>query len=284
MLTRTFQHMQGIGEATEQLIWERGIHTWEDFRPPLNNRLAARTRAMVDRALIDSFRAIARRDVLFFARALPHSLRWRMFPEFMDNAAYLDIETTGLDREHDTITTIALYDGSEIKWYVQGDNLENFPRDIQQYNLLVSYNGSRFDLPFIERFFNIRLDQAQIDLCFVLRALGYRGGLKRCERTLGIERPGMMDVDGYTAVLLWHDYRRTNNPKALETLLAYNICDAANLASLMAIAYNHAISQTPFAEQILPMPNLPPLPFAVDRETVEQLQQPRPTSYYMESV
>ncbi len=40
MLTRTFQHMQGIGEATEQLIWERGIHTWEDFKPPLNNRSA----------------------------------------------------------------------------------------------------------------------------------------------------------------------------------------------------------------------------------------------------
>ena len=84
----------------------------------------------------------------------------------------------------------------------------------------------------------------------------------------------MTDIDGYTAVLLWHDYRRNGNQKALETLLAYNICDAVNLAALMAIAYNHAISQTPFAEQILPMPNLPPLPFAVDRETVERLQRP----------
>ena len=272
MITRTFQHMQGIGEATEQLIWERGIHTWEDFRPPLNNRLGARTRAMVDHALIDSFRAIAHRDVLFFSRALPHSLRWRMFPEFMDNAAYLDIETTGLDREHDTITTIALYDGNEIKWYVQGQNLDDFPRDIERYNLLISYNGSCFDVPFIERFFNIRLRAAQIDLRFVLGALGYRGGLKRCEKTLGVERPGMTDIDGYTAVLLWNDYRRTNNPRALETLLAYNICDAVNLAALMTIAYNHAISQTPFADLTLPAPDLPPLPFAIDRETVDRLQ------------
>ena len=249
MLTRTFQHMQGIGEATEQLIWERGIHTWEDFKPPLNNRLGARTRAMVDRALIDSFRAIARRDVQFFSRALPQRMRWRMFPEFSDHAAYLDIETTGLDRSRDTITTIALYDGLEFKWYVQGQNLDDFPRDIERYNLLISYNGSCFDVPFIERFFNIRLRAAQIDLRFVLGALGYRGGLKRCEKTLGIERPGMTDVDGYTAVLLWHDYTRTDNTRALETLLAYNICDAVNLAALMTIAYNHAISQTPFAEQ-----------------------------------
>ena len=80
-----------------------------------------------------------------------------MFPEFSEHAAYLDIETTGLDRAHDTITTIALYDGSEIKWYVQGQNLDDFPRDIERYNLLISYNGSCFDVPFIERFFNIRL-------------------------------------------------------------------------------------------------------------------------------
>ena len=145
--------------------------------------------------------------------------------------------------------------------------------DIQRYKLLISYNGSRFDVPFIERFFNIKLDQAHIDLCFVLRALGYRGGLKKCERTLGIERPGMMDVDGYTAVLLWHDYKRTGNPKALETLLAYNICDAVNLAALMTIAYNQAISQTPFADQQLPMPDLPALPFTVDRATIDRLQR-----------
>lgn len=273
MLTRTFQHMQGIGEATEQLIWERGIHTWEDFRPPLNNRFNARIRAMVDRALIDSFRALARGDVQFFSRALPHSLRWRLFPEFSKTAAYLDIETTGLDRAHDTITTIAFYAGSEIKWYVQGQNLDDFPRDIERYNLLISYNGSCFDVPFIERFFNIRLNAAQIDLRFVLGSMGFRGGLKRCEKTLGIERPGMTDIDGYTAVLLWNDYIRNRNQRALETLLAYNICDAANLAALMTIAYNHAISSTPFADLQLPAPELPALPFSVDRETVERLQR-----------
>jgi len=272
MLTRTFQHIQGIGEATERLIWERGIHHWEDFRPPLSNRVSARTHAMVDRAMNESFRALSRRDAYFFAQALPHALRWRMFPEFSKDAAFIDIETTGLDRDHNTITTIALYDGCEVKWYVQGHNLHDFPRDIERYSLLVSYNGSCFDVPFIERFFNIRLRAAQIDLRFVLGAMGFRGGLKRCEKTLGIERPGMTDIDGYTAVLLWNDYISNRNQRALETLLAYNICDAANLAALMAIAYNTAISRTPFADQQLPAPTLPPLPFAVDRETVDRLQ------------
>jgi uncharacterized protein len=273
MLTSTFLHMQGIGNATERLIWERGIHTWEDFKPPLNSRMAARTRAMVDRALNESFRALARGDACFFSQALPHALRWRLFPEFSSSAAFIDIETTGLDRERDTITTIALYDGNSLKWYVQGQNLHDFPREIERYNLLISYNGTCFDVPFIERFFGIQLRAAQIDLRFVLGALGYRGGLKRCEKTLGINRPGMVDVDGSTAVLLWNDYTRNHNQRALETLLAYNICDAANLASLMAIAYNKAISRTPFAALTLPQPDLPPLPFAVDRDTVERLQR-----------
>jgi hypothetical protein len=265
MLTRTFQHIQGIGEATERLIWERGIHHWDDFRPPLNNRVGVRTRAMVDRALNESLRALARKDAYFFSRALPHSLRWRLFPEFSASAAFIDIETTGLDRDRNTITTIALYDDRELKWYVQGQNLDDFPRDIERYNLIVSYNGSCF--------FNIRLRAAQIDLRFVLGALGCKGGLKRCEKMLGIERPGMSDIDGYTAVLLWNDYIRNRNQRALETLLAYNICDAANLASLMATAYNKAISRTPFAAMQLPSPEFPPLPFAVDRETVARLQR-----------
>jgi len=273
MLTRTFLHMQGIGEATERLIWERGIHHWEDFQSPLKNRLGARTRAMVERAMNESFRALARGDAYFFSRALPHSMRWRLFPEFSANAAFLDIETTGLDRASSTITTIALYDGRDITWYVQGRNLEDFPRDIERYSLLISYNGSCFDVPFIERFFGIRLRVAQIDLRFVLGALGFKGGLKRCEKVLGIERPGMTDIDGYTAVLLWHDYVRSSNPRALETLLAYNICDAVNLAALMTIAYNQAISRTPFAGHQLPAPKLPALPFSVDRETVERVQQ-----------
>jgi uncharacterized protein YprB with RNaseH-like and TPR domain len=272
MLTRTFQHIQGIGPTTEQQIWETGINHWNGFREPLASELTARTRALVNHSLDDSFRALADHDPVFFAQRLSQQLRWRLFPEFKDHAAYIDIETTGLDRKHDTITTIALYDGREIKWYVQGQNLKDFAHDIQRYKLLISYNGSCFDLPFIERFFNIRLKQAHIDLRFVLTALGFRGGLKKCERTLGIERPGMMDVDGYTAVLLWHDYQRTNNPKTLETLLAYNICDAVNLAPLMTIAYNQAISQTPFAALTLPAPDLPTLPFSVDRETIERLQ------------
>ena len=116
---------------------------------------------------------------------MPANQSWRLFPEFRDSTAYLDIETTGLDRQFNKITTIAIYDGHKIKAYVNGQNLDNFIEDIQQYKVIVTYNGKSFDIPFIETFFNISLNHAQIDLRYVLYSLGFRGGLKGVERQFG---------------------------------------------------------------------------------------------------
>ena len=45
--------------------------------------------------------------------------------------AYLDIETTGLNMWGFEITTISLYDGESIFYYVNGQNLEDFEKDIR---------------------------------------------------------------------------------------------------------------------------------------------------------
>ena len=67
------------------------------------------------------------------------------------------------------------------------------------------------------------------------------GGLKSCERQLGLERPGLEEIDGYLAVLLWRDYRRRHDPRTLETLLAYNAQDTLVLEALMVEAYNRKL-------------------------------------------
>ncbi|MEZ4549042.1 MAG: ribonuclease H-like domain-containing protein [Desulfobacterales bacterium] len=73
-----------------------------------------------------------------------------MFADFRHATAYVDIETTGL--ENPEITTISLYDGARIRYYVNGQNLDQFQDDITDYPLIVTYNGKTFDLPVIERF------------------------------------------------------------------------------------------------------------------------------------
>ena len=170
---------------------------------------------------------------------------WRLYPTFAGRAAFFDIETTGLG-ESSVITTIALYDGRTIRTYVRDQNLHEFPADILQYQLLVTYNGKCFDVPFVEREFSgLRLKQPHIDLRYLLASLGYKGGLKGCERKLGIPRPeGLQDVDGFMAVRLWAEHAK-GDKRALPALLRYNIEDSVNLHWLMETAYNLAIAQLP---------------------------------------
>ena len=178
MLQKTFMHIQSIGAITEQRLWESGLRDWDSFSDDLSIPLSGKRKYLLQKGTEESKRHLADRNPSYFSKCLPANQSWRLFPEFRDSTAYLDIETTGLDRHFNEITTIALYDGQEIKTYVRGKNLNDFIEDIQKYKVIVSYNGKSFDVPFIENYFNIRLDHAHIDLRYVLHSLGFRGGLK----------------------------------------------------------------------------------------------------------
>lgn len=272
MLTNSFIHIPGVGPRTEQLLWASGVLTWDDFVPPYPRRLSPLKIGLIRHYLerCQEEWAVSPKAI---ARMFGPAESWRLFPEFRHALAFLDIETTGLAGEGSEITTIALYDGISVFYYVQGGNLDAFPEHIKRYEAIVTYNGRCFDAPVIERFFGITLDHVHIDLRYVLRALGYSGGLKACEQRLGLDRGELAGVDGYLAVLLWHEYRRNNNQKALETLLAYNIQDAINLETLLVLAYNMNLRNTPFAlTKALPLPELPEVPLRADAEIVAQLR------------
>lgn len=273
MLRNTFRHIPKIGPATEWKFWELGALSWEDalefapeqlpFRGPLHEQL------------YESIERLDDKDAEWFAGRLPAIEYWRLFPEFRDRIAYIDIETDGGSIEGGGfITTISLWDGKNLRYYVHGENLRNFQDDIFDYSVIVTYNGVAFDVPFIENWFRTTLGRAHIDLRYVLASLGYRGGLKGCERQLGIDRGDLDGVDGYFAVLLWREYMNEGNPKALETLLAYNALDVINLERLMVEGYNRKIQDTPFAMvNELPLP-LPPATqeYQPDTETIEKIR------------
>ena len=156
---------------------------------------------------------------------------------------------------------------------MQGQNLDDFIDEIYKYKVIVTYNGKSFDIPFIENYFNIRLDHAQIDLRYVLYSLGFRGGLKGCERQMGMDRGDLSDIDGFFAVLLWDEYQRTGDQKALDTLLAYNIQDTVTLENLMVTAYNMKLGQTPFYEtHLIEAPISTVNPYSADLATVDRIK------------
>lgn len=280
MLTNTFSHISGIGLKTEEHIWAAGIRTWDDFLTDPGPLSLSPGRIDLIREKLVEARQRLPHDPRYFADLLPAASQWRLFPHYRQATAFLDIETTGLGTDSDEITTIAIYDGQSISWYVNGENLDEFPEAIKRFRLLVTYNGKCFDIPFLERFFGITLDQAHIDLRFVLRNLGLTGGLKGCEKQLGLDRGELAGVDGYFAVLLWREYLNTGQRPALETLLAYNIQDVVNLEMLMVEAYNRNISATVFAaSHRLPCPAAPRLPFFPDPKIISKIRNSFPPGF-----
>ncbi len=274
MLEHTFLHIPRIGRATEEKLWGQSILTWDCYlnasRPPLKGRMHQAVREQ----LFLSREKLAGGDISYFSERLAAGEQWRLFGPWHREAAYLDIETTGLGYYGDYITTIALYYRGQVRCYVHGQNLEDFGRDISGCSLLVTYNGATFDLPFIRRDLGIPLEIPHIDLRYVLNSLGYRGGLKGCERQMGICRGDLEGVDGYMAVLLWQEYQRKGSTRALETLLAYNIEDTVNLELLMYKAYNEKIRNTGFSRQVLDCREAPvPLPFRADPDIIESLSR-----------
>ena len=270
MLRNTFRHIPGIGPKTERDLWDAGFTSWQALLDGNPARTVSRRRSCLEhvRASVEHYDA---GDPAYFAERLPAPDQWRYFADFRPSCAYVDIETTGMVSHADDVTTICLYDGRRIRTYVRGDNLDDFPNDLAAYRVLVTYNGRCFDVPFLERCFGIRVRQAHIDLRYVLKAVGVSGGLKRCERQLGLHRGGLEEVDGYMAVLLWREYRRSGNPRALETLLAYNVQDTVNLETLLVKAHNLHVAGTPFAaSHRLPEAEPPANPHTPDADLVRR--------------
>ncbi len=235
MLDRCFIHLPGIGLKFTEKLRAAGILTWDDAlcNPlPGNPRRVANLKAGV----AASKERLAAGDFRWFSEALPAAEQWRLFPHCRGNAAYVDIETTTLAWRAGCVTTIAFYDGSRVRTYVQGRNLEAFADDVRDCDLLVTWNGRGFDAPILRRTLNIPLDMPHLDLLPVFRKFDLRGGLKRVEKALGLDREALNGVDGRTAVWLWNAFERSGDEAFLRTLLAYNVADVLSLEYLAAYA------------------------------------------------
>jgi uncharacterized protein len=152
--------------------------------------------------------------------------------------AFLDIETTGLSPEYSEITVIGIHVcKGEKTSFVQLVGRDITPESILEVlkgvDIIHTYNGSRFDLPFINRKLGINLEEfcSHRDLMYDCWNNNLRGGFKSVERQLGIDR-NLQGINGYDAVRLWWRYVDSFDLDALNTLLQYNKEDVLNLKVL----------------------------------------------------
>lgn len=152
--------------------------------------------------------------------------------------AYLDIETTGLYCGSADITVIGIYlVNGRRRRMVQLVGREVTPDNLLEaldgVETLYTYNGSRFDLPFIEGALGVDLTGLchHHDLMYDCWRCNLRGGFKKVEQYLGITRE-TVGITGFDAVILWRRYTKYGDAKSLATLLKYNEEDTMNLKLL----------------------------------------------------
>ena len=152
--------------------------------------------------------------------------------------AGLDIETTGLSWQCEDITVIGIYlvNGSEsrlVQLVGREVTRDNLLTSIDGVDKIYTYNGSRFDLPFIYGSLGIDLNAiaAHHDLMYDCWQCNLYGDFKAVEQQLGIPRQ-LQGITGLDAVVLWQRYQYYGDKEALATLLEYNKEDVVNLKVL----------------------------------------------------
>jgi len=245
LLEATFLHAQGIGQTTERRLWEAGAEDWETFLNESRGRwpLTASQRGLLTPVIEESVARLEEEDFAWFAERLPQSEHWRAVPAFGHRLAFVDIETNGGMRPED-LTVVGVFDGYKMRQFVRGVDLDRVPEALEDAAVLVTFFGTGFDLPFLRRAFpHMPLPQLHVDLCYMLRKLGYRGGLKSIENQMGIHRSNATTgLSGWDAVRLWQEYLHGRDA-SLETLLAYNAEDVRNMSDLLSEGYRRRTRQ-----------------------------------------
>lgn len=242
MLQRTFQLVPGLGPWREKDLWARGVLDWDSFPGPdapvcLNAQMDVRVRERLAQARA----ALSSRDLATLASMIPGREHWRLYPAFAEDAVFFDIESEG--RESPIPTVVSLFHRGGLETYILDKNLDELPEALARHRLWVTFNGSTYDVPILERYFGLRFPKPELhlDLRSIFRRLGFSAGLKTLEDKFGFGRPPhLRGVNGWDAIVLWRAFRREQNLPALRYLVEYNLYDAFQLRSLMDVAYIRA--------------------------------------------
>ena len=236
MLPSTFIFLQGIGESTEKKLWESGILNWESFLQESSIPfISPAGKALYDAILQEANKQWHQGNSRYFAKLLKARDHWRLYPHFRTNTAFLDIETNGLTAPHGEITLVGIYGRGHMTTLIQGETLSEhrLQEELSSYDLLVTFFGSGFDLPFLKATYpRLHIDQPHLDVCFAARRLGLKGGLKAIEYEIGCHRESSLEgLTGWDAVRLWREWQN-GSQASRETLMAYNEADCKNLEPL----------------------------------------------------
>jgi uncharacterized protein YprB with RNaseH-like and TPR domain len=246
MIERTFQLVKGVGPWREKDIWAKGFPDWAAFlragEVVASEGIDAELKAAIAKASGASLAELA--------AMIPEREHWRLYPRFVDQAAFLDLEADGDEQ----ITVGGVMDSRGVATFIRGVEgeraLEGLPVRLAASPVWVTFNGGTFDIPVLRRHFpGLAKPLVHLDLRFLVRRVRLKGGLKEVEENLGLHRPPhLKGIKGFDAIRLWREWQTTQNPESLRILVEYNLYDAINLRSLVDLCIARAAEQLAWDE------------------------------------
>lgn len=176
------------------------------------------------------------------------------FPE--NNICFIDIETTGFSRKYNQIYLIGLvyYHTEENNWQLvqffannlneEKEILSSLNDIISKFDLIITYNGDSFDLPFIKyrmKYYQMKNKISGINTFDIYREIrnnnSYLGlenlKLKTVEKSLGIYREDM--YSGKDCIDFYFQYIETRNNDFKNNILKHNYDDLYYLLEIIEI-------------------------------------------------
>ena len=218
-------------------LQQAGFNSWNDVIErshalPFSQRL----REGLVRWSLQALDRLQKQDIAYFIRAFRPVDHWRILQHFWEKCTFFDIETTSLNYLEARISTLACWHKGELLQFTRGENLDDFLDLLEECELLVSFNGGSFDVPFVLNTWHLpELPCPHLDVRWVCYHQGYRGGQKAIEQQLGLLRPReLADVRGEDAVWLWERWSQYGCAESLHLLKEYCARDVLHLREVSA--------------------------------------------------
>lgn len=233
--------VRGIGPVTECCLRREGCH---DLRKLLEfpqwRDEAVKVLGLINEGKVGKLKLLGAGDFELLAYFEPEDL------------VFLDIESTGLWASQPLFLVGILYleKGQLIlkqflarRLHEEKALLEAVLRELDAFRVIVTYNGKKFDVPYIEgrsvehRFF-YKFRHHHLDLLYHARR-HFKDRFPDCrlvtleEHFLGVKREG--DIPGYLIPRVYHRFTRTQDPRLIKDVLHHNALDLLTLAKILHI-------------------------------------------------
>lgn len=230
--------LPGIGIKKEQQLWKLGVKDWADFlKVEKIIGISDQRKKRYDLLLREAQTALHQENFSYFNH-FPSTETWRLYSLLKDEACFLDIE---IDSYGD-VTVVGISNYFTTNFFVRGFNLDArmLEKELEKYKLVITFNGSSFDLPKLLNQFQLKILKPHIDLKPLCLNLGLQGGLKEIEKQLELKRPAHLYGN---PVELWKAFHASGDREYLDLLLEYNREDIENLRAVMEYCYKQKMQQ-----------------------------------------